>query len=238
MEMDIRCLTAAQRWCLWAALGLALQLAGGALAQSKKPPHRFDWKRLLPAGNQRLPVEERTRVALECIREEVVNPTEPYFTEHDHASMLWNIVEYLAHPSGRGGLNLARIRAARTASRIPEERDVLLLLLGTLGDASVKQEVTAYLLDTQKPGRLRMLAATALGTIRDPASIDILLRVAETDKATEVRARLSTVGHQSSRQRVYLVREAASIALVRFDQDLLLSEEAKARHKAIQVAAD
>jgi hypothetical protein len=236
--MDIRCLTAAQRWCLWAALGLALQLAGGALAQSKKPPHRFDWNRLLPAGDKRLPPAERTRVALECIREEVVHPTEPYFTDHDHVSKLWCIVMFLTHENNEAGMQRPRIRQAYAAARIPEERDVLLLLLGTLGDASVKQEVTAYLLDTQKPGRLRMLAATALGTIRDPASIDILLRVAETDKATEVRARLSTVGHQSSRQRVYLVREAASIALVRFDQDLLLSEEAKARHKAIQVAAD
>jgi hypothetical protein len=222
-------------------LGLAMLVAlvgSGGGAAPKKAPHRFDYRKILPAGDERLPATERTRVALECLREEVARPTEPYFTPHDHHELLWTMVTFLTHESKEGGMDRPMIRAAHRAARNPEERDVLLLLLGNLGVKDARTEVTAYLRDVGNPPHLRKLAASALGRIRDPASIEVLLHVAETDRATHLHPRRSTVGHQSSMQRVYVVREAASRALVRFDQDLLLSDEAKVRLKGIRVAED
>jgi hypothetical protein len=239
MAMDIRYSIRVTRALVGGALALGL-VAGGALAGPKKLPHRFDWTRFQPAGNKSITPAERTRIALAGIREEVVNPTTHAYWDPagDHYPMLWTMVAFLTHPNNEAGMDRKLIRDARAGSRNPEERDVLLLLLGNLGDAGVKGEVTSYLLDAGKPGRLRMLAATALGEIRDPASIDILLRVAETDRATERRPRGSGTDSRKSMQSVYLVREAARTALVRFDQDLLLSEEARARLKAIKVAED
>lgn len=198
----------------------------------KNAPYRFDWDLLLPAGDTQRTPTERSQTAIYCLLKEVRRPSTGRWSSEAtlHHVTLHNILRYLGHKTVREGLDGNTIRKASIATEPGEQRDVLMLLRGLLGDREVTGVITAYLLEPKNPAHLRSVATEALGNIRDPQSIAVLFHVAESDEAWVTEPKLAIIG--SERRTVYkffLVRAAAKAALNSYDQDLLLSKAAKER---------
>jgi hypothetical protein len=214
------------------ALALTCLLGQGAGAAPKPGQdapakrHVFDWVKILPAGDERRTARERSLTALWCLHEEVEHPSQgrrgPLATRHEE--MLRGMLDFLGHERVRDGLDAATVTHAITTAT-GEERDCLLLLAGLLDEKPTLQWLTDYLVNSVHPPYLRAVAAQAIGTIRDPKSIPVLLRVAKSDPLWNAASKASVGTSTRSLFKVYPLRYAAINALRRYDLDRLLPDD-------------
>ncbi len=174
---------------------------------------------------------ERTIAAIAGIRHEIRLPSEgslgAYSTRHE--DMLAWMLSYLGGKQHRDGFDLATLRRAALQAPPGEERDMLLLLRGAVGDQEAAADVAGYLADVRKPIYLRCAAAKALGYLKHPRTIEELIQVLEGDMVWISMPKGAVINTIKSSFKGYRVRMAAKQALAAYDRDNLLPDRYKPR---------
>ena len=213
-------------------LYLGLAAAGlHPLAAEQPRPRLFDPKLLAPAVAQERSPVERTIAAIAGIRHEIRLPSEgslgAYSTRHE--DMLAWILSYVGGERHRDGFVLATLRRAAFQAPPGEERDMLLLFRGAVGDQEVAVDVAGYLADVRKPINLRCAAANALGHLKHPRTIEALVQMLEGDMVWISMNKRSVVNTIEGNFKSYIVRWSAKQALAAYDCDNLLPDRYKPR---------
>lgn len=208
---------------VWEIVGLAVSVLAGAPATAQH--HLFDPNLLGPARDPKRTPEERSLAAVGCIREEVRRPTTGPWNEagtRHHTTMRMILVGNLAHHRVRSGLDQTTIRRASLAAPPGEERDMLFMLRGLLGDNEVTSWALGYLKDVRNPPYYRGMAIRALGELRPPEAVTVLANMLDSDPIWKKEAKRAVVNSTRSTHKHYMLREEAYHALKCYQRDLLL----------------
>ncbi len=175
---------------LWLLVILLTFVAEGstraASSESERPLRRFDTRKLVKLHDPKLTAAERTNLGMGFLKEEISQPTDSFKGGGggtiDHPYVMAQLVLALAQNGADRNLLWKEFNKAFKG----EYRDALALTLGLAGDRRVVKYIVGYMLDTRNPMYLRGRAARALGEIRDPSTIPVMVKVLLYDPAYEL----------------------------------------------------
>jgi hypothetical protein len=195
-----------------ASVGFCLML-GQASYGFSAPVREFDFGKIGRLAKPDLGPQERARLAVTYIKEEVGNPTPTYMSlgEINHGYVLAQLVRAAAQPRLPQPAVDTDIVWGECRAAQGELRDMLFLVLAFAGDRRAKDPVIRYLANLSNDISLRQRAAQALAELDDPSVIPALLRVLREDPAYHERR----VYRDRPPERHYLVRRGAWEALNR-----------------------
>jgi HEAT repeat protein len=187
----------------------------GVAAAPPQPRREFDFYKVGQLLKPTLGPQERARLGIQFIREEVANPTPTYMSlgEITHEYVLAQLIGATGRPGpgvSEPAVDTAILWAAGRQAQ-GELRDMLFLVLAHAGDRRAREPVIAFLRDWTRDIFLRESAARALAEFDDPNVIPILLDVVRHDPAYRERR----VYRDRPPERHYLVRRGAWEALNR-----------------------
>ena len=175
-------------------------------------PKPYDFNKVASLGRDSLDVQERTKLGIAYLREEIAEPTPPIMmlgggiNPHDY--IIAQLVLATARPyDGPGMADSEMLFQELQRQTAGEYRDALALTLGLARDSRMTKYTLAYLQDTGKPPVLRERAARALGYIGDPETVPFLVNVLLGDPIYQIQR--ADRGPQHPLVRYHPVREAA-----------------------------
>lgn len=203
-----------------AVASLTLVAALGSPSTSQEQRREFDFNRVGRLLKPDLTPQERARLGIGYLREEVARPTSTYEGSGGpiyHEYVLAQLVRGTAHSvQSQPAVDRALLWRELQTSAPREFQDMLALTLAFAGDPRVSDHVAAYLRNLKNASILRETAALALGEIQETRQIPLLVQVMLQDpqyvaKRTRNAFEVPIIVHK------FRVREGARGALLRLE---------------------
>lgn len=224
---------------LWLLLAAVTGLSSTSLAApAENPPRRFDLGRLGKLLKHDLTHEERARLGMSFLREEVDHPTTTYWGSGGpiyHEYVLAQIVKGLSYSiQSQPAVDRELLWKEYQSSPRGEFQDMLALALASTGDRRTGDHAAAYLQNLKNSPVLRQAAAEALGEIQETRYIPLLIQVLAHDPHY-IESRSRDANEKLIEIRTFHVRQGARQALVRLERKGIDigSEARQARRSAV-----